>query len=125
MDIDFIRNRITELRLQKRLSERDLSLSLGKGNNYINTISSGNSLPSLESLFEICDFFNITPYEFFFTGIENPTLTKEIYEELKRLCKGDLEELLVILKSMTSDNYFSLVKFLNTYHINKNSKNSK
>ena len=62
---NFVRNRITQLRLSKGLSEYQLSYSLGHSRGYIYNISSGKSLPSMSEFFAICDFFNITPAEFF------------------------------------------------------------
>ena len=39
MDKKFIGERITKLRMQKDISERELSLNLGKAHNYIYSIS--------------------------------------------------------------------------------------
>lgn len=47
MDEEFIRNRITELRLKKGASEYQMSLALGQNRSYIQGISSGRSLPSM------------------------------------------------------------------------------
>ena len=46
MDIEFIRERITQLRLQKGVSEYKMSYDLGHSRGYINNISSGKTLPS-------------------------------------------------------------------------------
>ena len=61
----FIRNRITELRLQKNVSEYKMSLDLGHSKSYIQSISSGRALPSMIEFIPICEYFNITPSEFF------------------------------------------------------------
>ena len=68
---DFVRNRITQLRLNKGLSEYQLSYSLGHSRGYIYNISSGKSLPSMSEFFAICDFFNITPAEFFSKALDS------------------------------------------------------
>ena len=65
MDKKFIGERITKLRMQKDISERELSLNLGKAHNYIYSISSGKILPTMESFLDICDYFEITPSDFF------------------------------------------------------------
>ena len=52
--IDFIRNRITELRMQKDVSEYKMSRALGHSKGYIQGISSGRSLPSLPEFLDIC-----------------------------------------------------------------------
>ena len=49
MDEEFIRNRITELRLKKGVSEYQMSMDLGQNKNYVQAISSGRALPSMKS----------------------------------------------------------------------------
>ena len=60
----FVSNRIYELRIEQDLSARELSLSLGMSPGYINKIENRKTMPSLDALFNICMFFNITPIEF-------------------------------------------------------------
>ena len=48
---DFVRRRITELRLSKNISEHKMSLDLDKSGSYIRGITSGAALPSLKELF--------------------------------------------------------------------------
>lgn len=48
---DFVRRRITELRLSKNISEHKMSLDLDKSGSYIRGITSGATLPSLKELF--------------------------------------------------------------------------
>lgn len=91
MDEVFVRNRITELRLEADISEHQLSLELGRSKSYIQSISSGRTSPSLSALFEICNYFNITPLEFFDSEIENPGLMHNIIANLKQLSNDDLE----------------------------------
>lgn len=47
MDEQFIRNRITQLRIAANKSEREMSLDLGHGGSYINSITAGRTFPSL------------------------------------------------------------------------------
>ena len=54
---DFVRNRITELRLKKGVSEYQMSYDLGHSRGYVYNISSGKSLPPLSELFAICDYY--------------------------------------------------------------------
>ena len=42
---DFLPERLARLRTQKGVSARDMSLSLGQANNYINNIENKKSLP--------------------------------------------------------------------------------
>lgn len=66
---DFVRSRITQLRLNKGLSEYQLSYDLGHSRGYINNITSGKSLPSMSEFFSICNYFQITPIEFLIQNI--------------------------------------------------------
>ena len=61
----FIRERITELRIQRGISEHKMSLELGKSGSYIRSITSGIAMPSVRELFNIIDYFDITASEFF------------------------------------------------------------
>lgn len=94
----FVRNRITQLRINKGLSEYQLSYELGHSRGYINNITSGKSLPSLSEFFSICEFFNVTPAEFFDTKHSNPELLSKAIEELHSLNDEDMLLILTILK---------------------------
>ena len=50
---NFIRARITELRLQKGVSEHRMSLDLDKSGSYIRGITNGLSMPSIRELLNI------------------------------------------------------------------------
>ncbi len=65
MKDNFIADRITELRMKHDVSEYNLSYSLGKSKSYIGEITSGKCQPSVDMLLAICDWFGITPVEFF------------------------------------------------------------
>ena len=57
--------RLAELRLRRNVSAREMSISLGRGAGYINSIEGGHVLPSMVMLFEICDYLGVSPKEFF------------------------------------------------------------
>lgn len=96
MTAEFVRERITQLRLQKGISEYKMSYDLGHSRGYINNISSGKSLPSMTEFFAICEYFGITPIEFFDVNVSNPTVMKELLEGLAQLDNSDLLMLLGI-----------------------------
>ena len=56
---DFVPERIAKLRTQKGVSARDMSLSLGQANNYINNIENKKSLPSMQAFFYICEYLGV------------------------------------------------------------------
>lgn len=86
----FVRERITQLRLEQNLSEYQLSLSLGKCKTYIQAISSGKSLPAMEPFFDICDYFELTPAEFFNDSPKDSAQLRRIYHKLEQLSPEDL-----------------------------------
>lgn len=122
MERTFIGNRITELRLQKDISERELSISLGKGDNYINSITSGRSLPRMDSFLDICDYFEITPFEFFYPSADDPITLKAIYNELIRLSNNNLSDFLLILKTINTSELSTFISFMNRYKWNREHK---
>lgn len=92
----FIRNRITELRLKSDISEYQMSLELGQNRSYIQSISSGKAMPSMSGFLNICDYFGITPVEFFDTSIKEPNLLNDVINTIKTLPENDLELILDI-----------------------------
>lgn len=91
MDIKFVRERITRLRMEKGVSEYQMSYDLGHSRGYINNISSGKALPSLTELFAICDYFQISLTEFFDDTVSNPKLLKNVISGLEQLNEKDLQ----------------------------------
>ncbi len=98
MDQEKFVERLIELRLNKGVSARDMSLSLGQSAGYINNIENGINYPSMALFFYICEYFDITPAEFFDTVSTNP---KKL-DELCRLAKGLSNEQLDILIAVAS-----------------------
>jgi transcriptional regulator with XRE-family HTH domain len=91
MYAEFMRERITQLRLRKGVSEYQMSYDLGHSRGYINNISSGKTLPSMTEFFAICDYFEITPADFFDTDTKQPELLSKAVDGLKKLSVDDLE----------------------------------
>ena len=56
MKEEFVRERITGLRLRKGVSEYQMSYDLGHSRGYVYNISSGKALPPVKELFAICDY---------------------------------------------------------------------
>jgi len=86
----FVRERISKLRLKKGVSEYQMSYDLGHSRGYINNISSGKALPSMNEFFSICEYFRITPAQFFDAGQDDPELMNEAVSALRRLDEADL-----------------------------------
>ena len=79
-----------------------MSYDLGHSRGYVNNISSGKSLPSLSEFFSICDYFQITPAQFFDTGNNNTLLVSKALDELKTLDDNDILLVLTLLKRLNS-----------------------
>ena len=90
MDTQFVRDRITQLRLKKGVSEYQMSYDLGHSRSYVYNISSGKSLPPMAEFLQICNYFDITPSQFFDESEENPALLQTAIEELRKLNDDDL-----------------------------------
>lgn len=101
---EYVRNKITELRLQKGVSEYQMSYDLGHSRGYINNISSGKSMPSLSEFFSICNYFEITPAQFFDIKHNNPMLVSKAIDEFKELNDSDMLLVLTIIERMNSKN---------------------
>ncbi len=85
--------RLYQLRTQRGISARDMSLSLGQNAGYINSIENGNSMPSMKMFFYICDFFNITPSEFFDMSVERPEKITNIIFNLRKLNSKQIDNI--------------------------------
>lgn len=97
---EFTQNRIAQLRMQKEVSARDMSLSLGQNNSYINQIENKKALPSLQGLFYICEYLGITPQEFFDVGNPHPGQLAELVEDMKQLDETALTHLAGLVKEL-------------------------
>lgn len=96
---EFIK-RLVSLRINKGVSARDMSLSIGQSAGYINNIENGINLPSMTTFFYICDYFDVTPKEFFDTDSTNPTKINELENAAKSLSNEQLNHLIAIAKGL-------------------------
>lgn len=99
---EFLKERIACLRLKKGVSARDMSLSIGQSENYINIIENGHAMPSMTAFFFICEYFEISPKEFFDSDQRNPSLINKILTELQKLNDIQLELIFALLKNFKS-----------------------
>ncbi len=100
MDKEQFIARLVELRLLKGVSARDMSLSLGQSAGYINNIENSVNLPSMSMFFYICEYFGITPKEFFDTDTPNPVKSKELLNAVAQLDDDKIDHLIAIAKAM-------------------------
>lgn len=92
--------RLSQLRNQKNVSARDMSLSIGQNPGYINHIETGKALPSMSAFFYICEFLNITPQDFFDDSAQDPEEIKKIVSNLKKLSPSKLQLISSLVKEL-------------------------
>ncbi|MDE6087327.1 MAG: helix-turn-helix domain-containing protein [Oscillospiraceae bacterium] len=99
---DFIRNRITQLRMNKNISEYQMSLDLGHSKSYIQSISSGRAMPSMGEFLSICEYLEVTPKDFFDEHTKNPVLKNTLVNEINGLSDSDVTLILELIKRLKS-----------------------
>ena len=92
--------RLAALRMQKGVSARDMSLSIGQNPGYINSIENGKSLPSMAGFFFICEYLGITPEEFFDGDLAYPQETRSLIRHLNRLERKQFESIALIVAAL-------------------------
>lgn len=97
----FVRDRITELRLRKGVSEYQMSYDLGHSRSYIYNISSGKALPPMKEFFAICEYFDIAPRDFFDNDRKYPELVQKAAEGLSQLEDSDILMILGYINRLT------------------------
>jgi transcriptional regulator with XRE-family HTH domain len=99
--IEWLPKRVMELRTQRGVSARDMSLSLGQSESYINKIENGRTMPSIQGLLYICEYFSITPQEFFNTNAAAPQKSKELMGEIEKLTASQADHVIQIIRDIT------------------------
>lgn len=92
--------RLAKLRTSKGVSAREMSLSIGQNESYINSIEAGKALPSMAAFFFICEYLEITPSEFFDTDSKNPEKLRILLDSLKKLNDKQLDSISLIVNDM-------------------------
>lgn len=102
VDEVFIRERLTQLRRQKHVTEYKMSLDLKHSRSYIHSISTGRFMPSLSEFLAICEYLGVTPGSFFNPENENPALFGHVVEDMQRLDEEDLRFISYIISHIAS-----------------------
>lgn len=98
---EFVRKRITQLRMEKNVSEHKMSLDIGKSGSYIRGITNGSSPPSLREFFNIIDYLGVSPEEFFSPLKEGDSVYSALCERLRTLDETELEKVSTFLDWMS------------------------
>jgi transcriptional regulator with XRE-family HTH domain len=97
---EFFVERLSSLRNQKNVSAREMSLALGQNESYINRIENRLAFPSMQVFFYICEYFQITPQEFFDEKNPAPGKINQISEEIKNLDDIQLDTIIAVVKGL-------------------------
>ncbi len=100
MDANFVKERITHLRLLKGVSEYKMSYDLGHSRGYVNNISSGKTLPSMAEFFVICEYFGITPLDFFNESEANPGGRTQLLQAVSKLPDRDQAIVMTLVRRL-------------------------
>lgn len=95
--------RLSTLREQKGVSARNMSLSIGQCESYINSIENKKILPSLNVFFYICEFLNVSPSDFFNETNTHPAEIDALLGEARKLNCDELQHLLLITKDINKN----------------------
>lgn len=79
-----------------------MSIAIGQNENYINSIENKRSMPSLQMLYTICEYLDISVSEFLYEASSHEHLIKDINTYLIDLDGEALEHILAILKKMNN-----------------------
>ena len=97
---EFIAKKLFNLRSAKNISARKLSIELGQCDSYINHIENQRLIPSLDGIENICDYFGITVSDFFDANMSYPIEYKELFLELNKLTKAELDQVTNLVKML-------------------------
>ena len=98
MDKKFVQERFARIRMAHGISARKLSYELGQSSEYINQIENGHSLPSLEGLFNFCDYFHLSLADFFEERSGYPVQYEKIVTELNKMDALEIEQIYELLR---------------------------
>lgn len=100
MYYDGFAKRLTQLRQEKGVTARDMSLSLGQSESYINKIENNYAMPSMNGFFYICEYLEITPKDFFNYTEENPVLLNNLIASCKKLSDVQVKSLIDFIDTL-------------------------
>ncbi len=98
---DFFADRMASLRMKRSVSAREMSLTIGQNESYINRIENKQTFPSMQAFFYICEYFQITPKGFFNSDNPNPAKINDIINILYTLDDEQLEIIFNVAKGLS------------------------
>lgn len=99
MNQEWFARRLFELRSAKNVSARDMSLSLGQSESYINKIENQKALPSMNMFFYMCEYLDVTPGEFFNEELEKTKKIHALEPLMNELSPAQLDAFKILIES--------------------------
>lgn len=100
MTEEFFRDRLRFLRNERKVSAREMSLSLGQNESYINKIETGKTSTSISSFLNICEYLAVSPSDFFKEEECNIANIQELLPYLHKLSSRQSKYLLELVKDL-------------------------
>lgn len=85
-------------------SYNEVANAIIKAMAYIQAISSGRSMPSMKQFLNICEYFEITPLQFFDAQENNPQLIKKALDGMRKMSDDDLIMLIGFISRLNTEN---------------------
>lgn len=116
MDNDFIKNRIAELRMTRDVSERQMSRELGRDSSFLSRVTRNKYYPSLPTIIDICEYFDISLSEFFRDDDDFDIAAEQLMHRINEITtKKDREVLCKIFNILDDRDIKALIRILETY----------
>ncbi|WP_296091447.1 helix-turn-helix transcriptional regulator [uncultured Treponema sp.] len=103
-------DRLRYLRNKNKISAREMSIALGQNVNYVNLIENGKRLPSLQGFFAICEYFEITPSDFF----DSENFFSEYFEKTRSV-ENEKKELISFFETLSIEQISSILTLIKVF----------
>ena len=97
---EFFSRRLAQLRAQKGVSAREMSLAIGQNSSYINRIENQRAFPSMQGFFYICEYLGTTPMEFFNEEHETSLIEQEAIGYIHTMSEQDIRAMIEFIKQL-------------------------
>lgn len=106
LNMDFVRQRLSEIIAKKDTSASEYSYQLGHSRNYLNNILSGHSNMPVADLLYLLELLHVAPHVFFDVqqNYSDPVLAMAILDDIGHLSESDLEAVAHMTRQLRNRN---------------------
>lgn len=90
--------RLRQLRMEKGVDQKKMALDLQMTKNYIYNIEAGYAYPSMTQFFAICEYLDITPYEFMKFEPGYTSKEEELLDTVSGFTPAEMEQVIAFAK---------------------------